>query len=150
MKKIYKITGCFTDVHEDDYEQGEGAFCNNWCIRETNAPLELKEYDSLKDLLVEVGDKYLVLPYKQKAEDIKDYWFHFEDPDLKDEIRFDNDCTVDVNNERIDDNDLKKWKQGKMKLYNAHTTLYVKAIYIRDAELEEMEKDVTDLGIDLI
>ena len=57
MKKIYKITGCTTDVHEDSYKDGEGAFCNNWSIRETNAPLELKEYPSLKELLAEVGEK---------------------------------------------------------------------------------------------
>lgn len=147
MKKIYKITGCTTDVHEDSYKEGEGRFCNNWCIRETNAPLELKEYDSLKDLLVEVGEKYLVLPYKQKAEDVKDYWFRFEYPDLKDEIRFENDCLVDVNNERIDDNDVEKWKEGKLKLYNAHTILYVKAFLIEDIKLDVMEKDVNDLGI---
>ena len=148
MKKIYKITGCTTDVHEDSYKDGEGAFCNNWSIRETNAPLELKEYPSLKELLTEVGEKYLILPYKQKAEEIEKYWFHFEDPDLKDELRFDNDCMVDVNNERIDDDDLAKWKKGKMKLYNAHTVLYVKAFLVEDVKLEDMEKDANDLKIE--
>jgi hypothetical protein len=59
MKKIYKITGCTTDVHEDSYKDGEGAFCNNWSIRETNAPLELKEYPPLKERLAEAGENYL-------------------------------------------------------------------------------------------
>lgn len=150
MKKIYKITGCTTDVHEESYKDGEGVLCNIWSIWsicDTNAPLELKEYPSLKELLTEVGEKYLILPYKQKAEEIEKYWFQKE-TDLKDELRFDNDCMVDVYNRRIDDNDLAKWKNGKMKLYNAHTVLYVKAFLVEDVKLEDMEKDVKDLKIE--
>lgn len=150
MKKIYKITKCYTDVHEDSYKDGELGFCNQWNIHETNSSLELKEYASLKDLLVEVGDKYLVLPYKQDEKKIEEYWFHYEDPDLKDEIRFDNDCMVDGESMATNDHDIELWKEGKKKLYNAHTVLYVKAFMVEDVPLADMEKDVEELKIQLI
>ena len=146
MKKVYKITSCSTDVYEDSYAEGEGAFCNHWNIDDV-CSLSGTEFDSLKELLEKVGDKYLVLPYKQDSANIKDYWFHFADDSLDDELRFDNDCLVDVNNERVDDNDIERWKKGTEKLYNAHTILYVKAVYTEDVKLSEMEEDLKELEI---
>ena len=150
MKKIYKITGCTTDVHEDSYQEGEGKFVNCWSIREHLASLELKEFDSLKDLLMEVGEKYLILPFKQDIKKVKDYWFHFDDDGLKDEIRFDNDCMVDVDNEEPSASDIREWKKGKKMLYNAHTVLYVKASYVKEATTAELEEDTKKLGIETV
>ena len=150
MKKIYKITGCTTDVHEDSYKDGELGFCNQWSMTDNYMGLFCKEYDSLKDLLIEVGDKYLILPYKQDEKKIEEYWFHYEDPDLKDEIRFDNDCMVDGDSLATNDHDIELWKEGKKKLYNAHTVLYVKAFMVEDVPLADMEKDVEELKLQLI
>lgn len=151
MRKVYKIVSCSTDVHEDSYKDGEQLECvNQWSIKEICRSLLEVEFDTLGELLEQVGYNYLTLPYEQKSENIKEYWFHFEDDGLKDVLRFDNDCLVNVNSHRIGKSDLDMWKQGQKKLYNAHTTLYVKAEYVDKVELSEMEKDVEMLKIDVI
>ena len=151
MRKVYKIVSCSTDVHEDSYKDGEQLECvNQWSIKEICRSLLDMEFATLDDLLEQVGYNYLELPYEQKSENIKEYWFRFEDDSLKYVLRFDNDCLVDVNSHRIDKYDLASWKQGRKKLYNAHTSLYVKAEYVGSVALSEMEKDVEMLGIDVI
>ena len=164
MRKVYKIVSCSTDVHEDSYKDGEQLECvNQWSIKEIcRSLLDMEfatlddfslldmEFATLDDLLEQVGYNYLELPYEQKSENIKEYWFRFEDDSLKYVLRFDNDCLVDVNSHRIDKYDLASWKQGRKKLYNAHTSLYVKAEYVGSVALSEMEKDVEMLGIDVI
>ena len=144
MKKIYKITHCNTDVHEDDYKHGEGDFVNCWSLREICPGVELTDFNSLGDLLATVNDKYL---YEDKTK-IKGFWNIFEDPDLKEEIRFDCDQQVDVDNQVADDDDIKQWKKGKKKLFNAHTVLYVKAIYVEETKYDEMYQDAKALGLE--
>lgn len=144
MKKIYKITHCNTDVHEDDYQHGEGDFVNCWSLREICPVVELTEFDSISDLLAVVNEKYL---YEDKTK-LKGFWYIFEDPDLKDEIRFDCDQQVDVDNQVADDDDIKQWKKGKKKLFAAHTVLYVKAVYIEETKYDEMYQDAKALGLD--
>ena len=143
MKKIYKITNCFTDVHEDSYKDGEGDFVNHWSLREVCAPVELEDFDSLSQLLAKVNEKYL---YEDKDK-LKNFWFIFEDPDLKNEIRFDCDQLVDVDNQVADKDDIEQWKKGKKKLFNAHTVLYAKAIYVEETKFDEMYQDAKALGL---
>ena len=121
MKKVYKITHCSTTVHEDSYKDGEGAFVNCWNIREVRPTLELKDYNSIGELLAEVNEKYL---YEDKTK-IKGFWGIFDDPDRTEEIRFDCDQQVDVDNQVADEEDIKLWKKNKKKLYAAHTVLSV-------------------------
>ena len=148
-KKIYKITSCDTDVHEDSWKHGEGKYCNRWTIDDVCRELVNMEFDSLRLLLTAVAEKYLVLPYHSDPGDLKKHWFRFGDDDLHGEIRFDNDCLVDVNNESVDDNDIRLWKKGEKKLYCAHTCLYVKAEYVKEATDEELIAESGELGLDV-
>lgn len=143
MKKIYKISHCHTDVHADDYKHGEGEFVNQWSLREVCAPVELEDFDSLSQLLSKVNERYL---YEDKDK-LKDFWFIFEDPDLKNEIRFDCDQLVDVDNQVADADDIEQWKKGEKKLFNAHTVLYAKAIYVEETKFDEMYQDAKALGL---
>ena len=93
MKKIYRIAGLFTDVYEDDYEQGELGHVNNWTGPDILHSLMYHEFESIADILKMLNDKYLYI--WKDADNIKN-WVIFEDPDLKDEIRFDCDTMVDV------------------------------------------------------
>ena len=143
MKKVYKITHCSTTVHEDSYKDGEGAFANCWSLREVCAPVELEDFDSLSQLLSKVNEKYL---YVDKDR-LKDFWYIFEDPDLKNKIRFDCDLLVDVDNQVADKDDIAQWKKGKKKLFNAHTVLYAKAIYVEETKYDEIYQDAKALGL---
>lgn len=144
MKKIYKIIHSFTDVHEDDYKHGEGDFVNCWNLREVCPTLELTDFDSLGELLAKVNEDYL---YEDKTK-IKGFWNIFEDLDNnKNEIRFDCDQLVDVDNQVADADDIKQWKKGKKKLFNAHTVLYAKAIYVEETKFDEMYQDAKALGL---
>ena len=144
MKKIYKITHSFTDVHEDDYKNGEGDFTNCWNLREVCPTLELTDFDSLGELLAKVNEDYL---YEDKTK-IKGFWNIFEDLDNnKNEIRFDCDQLVDVDNQVADKDDIELWKKGKKKLFNAHTALYVKSFYVEETKYDEMYQDAKALGL---
>ena len=149
MKKVYKIINCFTTVHEDSYEKGEGKFVNNWDIREISPVLELTDYNTVKELLEKLNEKYLYHSSK-KDEGVKN-WFIFEDPDLakKGEIRFDTDQLVDVDNQEASEYEVETWKKGEKQLYNAHTALYVKAIIVEDVKYDEMLKDAQEIGLEL-
>ena len=144
MKKVYKITRCHTDLHEDSYKDGEGEFVSNWSLVDICPKLKLSDFDSLNDLLLNVADEYL-LDYKKP---LKKLWYIFEDPDLKNEIRFDCDQLLDENNCVADKEDIKQWKKGKKKLNVAHTVLYVKAIYVKETKYNEMYKDAKALGLE--
>lgn len=143
MKKVYKILNCFTTVHEDSYEKGEGKFVNCWSLH------EVSEYDTIKELLEKLNETYLYHRGK-KDEGVKN-WFIFEDPDLakKGEIRFDTDQLVDVDNQEASDYEVEAWKKNERELYNAHTTLYVKAVMVEDVKYDEMLKDAQEIGLEL-
>lgn len=143
MKKVYKILNCFTTVHEDSYENGEGKFANCWSLHEHS------EHDTIKELLEHLNETYLYHRGK-KDEGVKN-WFIFEDPDLvkKGEIRFDTDQIVNVDNQEACDYEIEAWKKGERQLYSAHTTLYVKAVIEEDVKYDEMLKDAQDIGLEL-
>ena len=148
MKKVYRIASLSTDVHEDDYKEGEQLdFVNSWTGHDVLGTAMFKDFESIADILKLLNDKYLYI-YKD-ADNIKN-WAIFDDPDLKDEIRFDCDTTVDVNNSVADESDLEAWKKGEKKLYNAHSVLYVNCEYVEYASADELTEEAEKLGLETI
>jgi len=147
MKKIYHIRLLYTDVYEDSYEKGELEHVNSWSGKEVLGQKLYAAYDSIGDILRMLNDKYL---YMWKGADNIKNWFIYEDPDLKDEIRFDCDTQVDAENSPADDTDIEKWKKGEEKLYNAHSVLYVTAEYVTYASADELTEEAERLGLDTI
>lgn len=147
MKKVYKIASLSTDVHEDSYEQGELDYVNSWTGHDVLGTAMFKEFNSIGDILKMLNDKYLYI-YKD-ANNIKN-WGIFDDPDLKDEIRFDCDSLVDVDNNIADESDIESWKKGETKLFNAHSVLYVKAEYVEYASANELTEEAKKLGLETI
>ena len=147
MKKIYRIACLSTVVHEDDYKHGELEFVNGWTGKDILGTSMFKEFESIADILKMLNDKYLYI--WKDADNIKN-WVVFDDPDLKDEIRFDCDTTVDVDNNVADNFDLKAWKNGEKKLYNAHSVLYVKCEYTKYASADELTEEAEKLGLEFI
>lgn len=144
MKKIYRIKHLSTDVYEDDWEDGEGEHVNSWSGREVLGQTMSADYDSIGDILRMLNDKYLYL--WKDADNIKN-WAIFVDDSLEDEIRLDCDTLVDVENSPADDTDIENWKQGKTKLYNAHSVLYVTAEYATYASTDELTEEAEKLGL---
>lgn len=144
MKKVYKIASLSTDVHEDDYKDGELGYVNGWSGHDVLGTTMFKEFDSVADILKMLNEKYLYI-YKD-TDNIKN-WGIFEDPDLKDEIRFDCDSLVDVDNNIADESDIESWKKGETKLFNAHSILYVKAEYVEYASTNELTEEAKKLGL---
>ncbi len=147
MKKVYRIASLSTDVHEDDYKEGELEHVNSWSGQDVLGSSMFKEFESIASILKLLNDKYLYI-YKD-VDNIKN-WAIFDDPDLTEEIRFDCDTMVDVNNSVADDSDLEEWKKGEKKLYNAHSVLYVKAEYIECASAGELTDEAKKLGLETI
>lgn len=146
-KKIYRIKSLSTDVYEDDWEDGEGEHVNYWSGSDVLGRKMYKEFSSLGDILRMLNDEYLYI--WKDADNIKN-WAIFDDPDLKDEIRFDCDTMVDVDNNVADESDLKAWKNGRKKLFNAHSVLYVTAEYTTYASAAELTEDAKKIGLDTI
>ena len=147
MKKIYRIASLSTDVHEDDYKEGELDFVNSWSGPDVLRSAMYREFKSIADILKLLNEKYL---YSWKnADDIKN-WAIFDDPDMKDEIRFDCDTMVDVDNNVADEADLNAWKKGKKKLFNAHSVLYVKCEYTKNASTDELTEEAKKLGLETV
>ena len=147
MKKVYRIASLSTDVHEDDYKDGELEFVNSWTGPDVLHAAMYREFDSIDTILKLLNDKYLYI--WKDADNIKN-WAIFEDPDLKDEIRFDCDTMVDVDNNVADESDLEAWKNGRKKLFNAHSVLYVKCEYIEYASANELTEEAKKLGLEMI
>lgn len=147
MKKIYRIASLSTDVHEDDYKEGELEFVNSWSGPDVLQSAMYREFKSIADILKLLNEKYLYI--WKNADDIKN-WAIFDDPDMKDEIRFDCDTMVDVDNNVADEADLKAWKKGKKKLFNAHSVLYVKCEYTKYASTDELTEEAKKLGLETV
>ena len=147
MKKVYRIASLSTNVHEDDYEQGELGFVNSWSGPDVLHADMYRDFDSIPDILKMLNDKYLYI--HKDADNIKN-WAIFEDPDLKDEIRFDCDTMVDIDNNVADEADLAAWKKGRKKLFNAHSVLYVKCEYTKCASADELTEEAKKLGLETI
>ena len=147
MKKVYRIASLSTVVYEDDYKEGELEHVNSWYGLDVLGTAMFKDFESIDAILKLLNDKYLYI-YKD-ADNIKN-WAIFEDPDLKDEIRFDCDTMVDVDNNVADESDLEEWKKGEKKLFNAHSVLYVKCEYIEYASNNELTEEAKKLGLEMI
>lgn len=147
MKKVYRIASLSTGVHEDDYKDGELGFVNYWTGKDILGTAMFNDFESIADILKMLNDKYLYI--WKDADNIKN-WAIFEDPDLKDEIRFDCDTTVDVDNNVAGESDLEAWKNGEKKLYNAHSVLYVKCEYVEYASAGELTEEAKKLGLEMI
>lgn len=147
LKKIYRIKSLFTDVYEDDWEDGEGEHVNYWSGSDVLGRKMYKEFSSLGDILRMLNDEYLYI--WKDADNIKN-WAIFDDPDLKDEIRFDCETMVDVDNRVADESDIESWRKGKKRLFNAHSVLYVTAEYTTYASAAELTEDAKKIGLDTI
>lgn len=147
MKKVYRIASLSTDVYEDDYERGELGRVNSWSGPDVLHAFMYKEFESIADILKMLNDKYLCI--WKNADDIKN-WVIFEDPDLKDKIRFDCDTMIDVNNGVADESELEAWMKGKEKLFNAHSVLYVKGEYTESASADELTEEAKKLGLEIV
>lgn len=146
MKKIYRIASLSTDVHEDSYKGGELDFVNSWSGKDVLQSTMFNGFESIADILKMLNEHYLYI--WKDADNIKN-WAIFEDSDLKDEIRFDCDTMVDADNNVADEADLKAWKKGKKKLFNAHSVLYVKAEYVEYASNNELTEEAKKLGLEM-
>lgn len=147
MKKVYRIASLSSTVHEDDYEQGELECVNHWSGPDVLHASMYREFESIPDILKMLNDEYLYI--HKDADNIKN-WAIFEDPDLKDEIRFDCDTMVDIDNNVADEADLEAWKKGRKKLFNAHSVLYVKCEYTKYASADELTEEAKKLGLETI
>jgi hypothetical protein len=147
MKKVYKIASLSSTVHEDDYEQGELECVNHWSGPDVLHADMYREFESIDAILKMLNDEYLYI--HKDADNIKN-WAIFEDPDLKDEIRFDCDTMVDIDNNVADEADLAAWKKGRKKLFNAHSILYVKCEYTKYASADELTEEAKKLGLETI
>lgn len=147
MKKVYRIASLSTVVYEYDYKEGELEHVNSWTGKDVLGTAMFNDFESIGAILKLLNDKYLYI--WKDADNIKN-WAIFEDPDLTEEIRFDCDTMVDVDNNVADESDLEEWKKGEKKLYNAHSVLYVKAEYVEFASASELTEEAKKLGLEMI
>lgn len=146
-QKIYRIQSLNTEVVEDDWNHGEGDYVNSWSGGEVLGKKMYQSFNSLADIFRMLNEDYL---YMWKGVDNIKNWFIFEDPDHENEIRFDCDTLVDKDNSPADEYDIKSWKKGEQKLFNAHSVLYVTAEYTKPASTAELTEDAKKLGLDTI
>ena len=146
MKKVYKIISCITDVYEDSYEHGEGEHVNAWYGTDVVSQMYAKEFDSLRELLVFLNDKYL---YVWKDKNKIDNWYLF-DEDYREpgEVRFNNVMTVDRDNNPADGRDIECWKENRLPLYNAHTDLLVRVEFKEPVGFDEILGEIKAEGIE--
>lgn len=147
MKKVYRIASLSTSVYEDSYEQGELGCVNGWSGHDVLGKTMFKEFDSIADILKMLNEEYFYI-YKG-ADNIKN-WGIFEDPDLKDRIRFDSDRLVNIDNYAASESEIEAWKKGEKKLFNAHSILYIVAEYVEYAPADELTEEAKKLGLETI
>ena len=118
----------FVDVYEDDYKEGEGEFVNSYKV------------DWLKEDIVKAKDlvKYLA-----------DNLYLSENPNdyvVFDDGRIDTDQLQDEDGSEASKSQIERWKDGKMKLYNAHFIIKVEAVSnSRTPSVEELTS-ITNIG----
>lgn len=137
---VFTLKSCNVEVHEDDYEGGEGAFVNAW---------DLKEYDgmrfnSLQEVINLIANRGIYNKDYTKPEN----WMAFEYDDKDGTLRLDTDVLVDVDNHPADDSDIESWKKGEKELYNAHYYVYVRCEYTAVVPKDAIERETKDLGFD--
>ena len=118
----------FVEVHEDDYKEGEGQYVNSYRV------------DWLKEDIVKAKDlvKYLA-DNLYLSENPNDYVV-FQDG------RIDTDQLQDEDGSEASKRQIEMWKDGKIKLYNAHFTIKVEAVSnSRTPSVEELTS-ITNIG----
>lgn len=137
---VFTLKSCNVEVHEDSYEDGEGAFVNAW---------DLKKYDGMRfNSLQEVIDLIANRGIYNKDYTKPENWMAFEYDDKDGTLRLDTDVLVDVDNHPADDSDIERWKKGEVELYNAHYYVYVRCEYTAVVPKDAIERETKDLGFD--
>lgn len=146
-QKIYRIHSLNTEVVEDDWNHGEGDYVNSWSGGEVLGKKMYQSFNSLADIFSMINEYYLDI--WNGADNIKN-WFISEDLDHENKIRFDCDTLVDKDNIPADESDIKSWKKGEKKLFNAHSILYVTSEHVKPASTAEIIEDAMKLGLETI
>ena len=114
MNKYY--ISSIHDSYEDNYENGEGAFCNSWkqerTVKATNLDEALKFY----------FQNELYINYNLKNLDIND-------------VTIQTSVLVDVENCEASEYEIEKWKVNELTLYVQHIT--IKAEILQEVNIEE-------------
>lgn len=114
MNKYY--ISSIHDTYEDNYEKGEGAFCNSWkqerIVKATNLDEALKFY----------FNNELYINYDLKNLDIIDNTIQTS-------------VLVDVENYQVSEFKIEKWKRNELTLYVQHITIKVEIL--QEVNIEE-------------
>lgn len=138
---VFTLKSCNVEVHEDSYEDGEGAFVNAWDDLKEYAGVQ---YRSLQKVIELIANRSIYNKDYTKPEN----WLAFEYDDKDGTLRLDTDVLVDVENRPADDSDIERWKKGEVELYNAHYSVYVRCEYTAVVPKDAIERETKDLGFD--
>ena len=137
---VFTLKSCSVDVHEDSYEDGEGAFVNSWDLNEYAG----LRFNSLQEVIDLIANRGIYSKDYTKPEN----WLAFEYDAKEGTLRLDTDVLVDADIHTADDNDIERWKKGELKLYNAHYFVYVRCDYTAVVPKDAIERETKDLGFD--
>lgn len=137
---VFTLKSCNVEVHEDSYEDGEGAFVNSWDLNEYAG----MRFNSLQEVIDLIANRGIYNKDYTKPEN----WMAFEYDDKDGTLRLDTDVLVDVNTHPADDSDIEKWKKGEVELYNAHYYVYVRCEYTAVVPKDAIERETEELGYD--
>lgn len=137
---VFTLKSCNVEVHEDSYEDGEGAFVNSWDLNEYAG----MRFNSLQEVIDLIANRGIYNKDYTKPEN----WMAFEYDDKDGTLRLDTDVLVDVNTHPADDSDIEKWKKGEVELYNAHYYVYVRCEYTAVVPKDAIERETKELGYD--
>lgn len=138
-KTVFTLKSCNVEVHEDNYEHGEGNFVNSWNLKEYNG-LRFKSLQAIINLVASEGI------YNEDYTKPENWMLCGYDEDGI--IRLDTDVLVNQDNYPADDNEIESWKKGEVKLYNAHYFVYVRCEYIKVVPKKDIVREAKDMGID--
>lgn len=136
----FTLKSCNVEVHEDSYEDGEGAFVNSWDLNEYAG----MRFNSLQEVIDLIANRGIYNKDYTKPEN----WMAFEYDDKDGTLRLDTDVLVDADTHPADDSDIEKWKKGEVELYNAHYYVYVRCEYTAVVPKDAIERETKDLGFD--
>lgn len=137
---VFTLKSCNVEVHEDSYEDGEGAFVNAWDLNEYAG----MRFNSLQEVIDLIANRGIYSKDYTKPEN----WMAFEYDDKDGTLRLDTDVLVDAETHPADDNDIEKWKKGEVELYNAHYYVYVRCEYTAVVPKDAIERETKELGYD--
>jgi hypothetical protein len=115
------------DVHEDDYEEGEGKLVNAYTVDWLKNPIVKAD-----DLLEYLYDKVYLSRYPQD--------YAIDDDGIIHTSRLE-----DADGSEASESEIEKWKKGEMKLYSAHYSIIVEAVGQTRIPSQSELHDVTDI-----